>query len=256
MTDSGCNTIADALESAAGRHRHVALLFSGGMESSLLLHSAKPWRSQIRVYTVRTGAEFPHMIAFIDRMLEGWDHRVVTGDLVASFHEFGIPASAVPIEHMQGIAKTLSMDERLPRIVPWPLCCARNRSQPWCEAIKTDGVDVAVHGQRASDYPNATQERLEYPGIEMIAPLWNVSRDDVGEQIRELGIELPDHYGAYSSSLDCAVCPAALTTKRRAWMKGRYPQYLAVAEKLHADVSKAVIAALDGDNTQNAFGEK
>ena len=40
-------------------------------------------------------------------------------------------------------------------------------------------------------------------------------------------------------------------------LEGRHaPDSLAVAEKLHAAVSRAVIAALDGDNTQNAFGVK
>jgi hypothetical protein len=36
-------------------------------------------------------------------------------------------------------------------------------------------------------------------------------------------------------------------------MAKRYPQVLAVAEKLHTKVSQAAITALDGDNTRNAF---
>jgi 3'-phosphoadenosine 5'-phosphosulfate sulfotransferase (PAPS reductase)/FAD synthetase len=245
--------ITERLAEAVGENQRVALLYSGGIESALLLHLMAPWRAQTTVYTVRTGAEFPHMVAFIDRALGGWDHRVITTDLVASFHQFGIPASAVPIEHMQGIETALNMEVSLPRIVPWPLCCSRNRWMPGNEAIKADGIGVVIHGQRAGDWPKSTPVRLAYPGLELVAPLWDVSRDEVWARIRELGIELPNHYAEYPTSLDCSVCPSALTTERRAWMAERYPKYLAIAEKLHTDVSQAVIAALDGDNTQNAF---
>jgi len=239
---------------AVRRHQRVALLYSGGIESTLLLHLAEPWRSHITVYTVRTGAEFPHMVAFIDRKLEGWDHRVITTDLVKSFDQFGLPASAIPIEHIPGIVSALNMDERRPRIVPWPLCCRRNRWEPGCEAIKRDGIGAAIHGQRAGDYPKSAPAPLEYPELELVAPLWSVSRDDVWKAIRELGIELPEHYAEYPNSLDCSVCPSALTTARRAWMAKRYPDCLEVAEKLRTAVSQAVLAALDGHNTQNAFG--
>jgi 3'-phosphoadenosine 5'-phosphosulfate sulfotransferase (PAPS reductase)/FAD synthetase len=143
--------IADAVE----KHGRVALLYSGGLESSLLLHLVAPWRDRITVYSVRTGAEFPHMVAFVDRKLQGWDHRVVRVDLGASFGDLGLPASAVPIEHVPGIASTLNIDERLPRIVPWTFCCVRNRWQPGCEAIKADGMMGVIHGQRAHEHASA-----------------------------------------------------------------------------------------------------
>lgn len=254
--DTKTEEISAILADAVTRHQRAALLYSGGVESSLLLRLAEPWRSHIAVYTVRTGAEFPHMVSFIDRVLKDWDHRVITSDVSASFGTFGIPASALPIEHTEGIAAALNINERLPRIVPWPLCCRRNRWLPGCEAIKADGISVVIHGQRAGDYPKSAPALLEYPGLELVAPLWSVPRDGVWAMVRELGIELPDHYAEYPSSLDCSVCPATLTTERRKWMAGRAPDSLAVAEKLHAAVRQAVIAALDGDNTQNAFSVK
>lgn len=103
-------------------------MYSGGIESALLLRLAELWRQQITVYTVRTGAEFPHMTAFIDRQLEPWDHKVIKTDLLASFKEFGIPASAVPIEHNPATASVLNLVERSPRIVPWTFCCLENRT--------------------------------------------------------------------------------------------------------------------------------
>ena len=254
--DTKTEEISAILQDTVRRHKRVALLYSGGIESSLLLRLAEPWRSQMTVYTVRTGAEFPHMISFIDRMLNGWEHRVITSDVAAAFSQFGIPASVLPIEHVEGIAAELNINERLPRIVPWPLCCRRNRWLPGCEAITADGIGAVIHGQRSGDFPKSAPTPLEHPGLELVAPLWNVSRDGVWNGIRELDIELPDHYAEYPSSLDCAVCPATLTTARRKWMARRAPDSLAIAEGLHAEVTQAVLAALDGDNTLNAFGAK
>ncbi len=71
--------------------------------------------------------------------------------------------------------------------------------------------------------------------------------------MRELGIELPEQYPEYPTSLDRSVCPSSLTTARRAWMAKRYPEALRVAEGLHGEVTKAVLAALDGDNTKNNY---
>jgi 3'-phosphoadenosine 5'-phosphosulfate sulfotransferase (PAPS reductase)/FAD synthetase len=84
--------VEHVLAETVTQHGNVALLYSDGIESTLLLHLAKPWQPNITVYTVRTGAEFPHMVAFIDRKLEPWDHRVIRSDLVASFRELGIMA--------------------------------------------------------------------------------------------------------------------------------------------------------------------
>jgi 3'-phosphoadenosine 5'-phosphosulfate sulfotransferase (PAPS reductase)/FAD synthetase len=78
---------------------------------------------------------------------------------------------------------------------------------------------------------SSTPAPLEYPGLELVAPLRGLSRAEVQEAIRHLNVELPDHYAAYPSSLDCSVCPSSLTTRRRAWMAQRYPEHLAAAEK-------------------------
>jgi hypothetical protein len=62
-----------------------------------------------------------------------------------------------------------------------------------------------------------------------------------------------ERHGRVPVVLDCSVCPSSLNTKQRTWMAERYPNELAVAEGLHTVVREAVLAALDGDNTKNAF---
>jgi 3'-phosphoadenosine 5'-phosphosulfate sulfotransferase (PAPS reductase)/FAD synthetase len=243
----------------ADKEGRIGLLYSGGLESSLLLKLLEPHRDKATVYTVRTGAEFPHMVQFTDRMLAPWDHHVITRDLMASFAELGLPSSVLPIEHTQGFAKHLDAPERTPRIVPWPLCCSKNRSVLDWELFYLHRLTTLISGQRAGDYASknpslntAPPGEPDAPQIKLVHPLWDVSREDVRKAVEALGIELPDHYGEFPDSLDCSVCPASLTARRRAWMAGRYPEHLAVAQKLHADVATAVITALDADNTAKA----
>jgi 3'-phosphoadenosine 5'-phosphosulfate sulfotransferase (PAPS reductase)/FAD synthetase len=95
---------ARVFEDAVSRHQRVDLLYSGGLESSLLLHLSEPWRDHVTIYNMRTGAEFPHMIDFMDRKLAGWDHKVVTSDLKAFIEQEGIPSSVVPVEHIPSIS--------------------------------------------------------------------------------------------------------------------------------------------------------
>ncbi|MEY9459769.1 hypothetical protein ABH973_000182 [Bradyrhizobium ottawaense] len=228
-------------EDAVARHQRVALLYSGGLESSLLLHLAEPYRDNVTIYNVRTGAEFPHMIDFMDRKLSGWDHKVVTSDLTDFFLSEGIPSRVVPVEHISFIG----LAAKRPHIAPWTRCCGRHRGDVGWEAIRADGIGCAIGGRCASDGNNLAP--LEQPGIECVEPLWHLSRENVMDAVHALGVEIPDHYwDEISSSLDCSICPARLTPHRRAWMAQRYPDHLAAAEALHSAVRQAVNAALDG----------
>ena len=63
-------TIAQAVESPTTRLCSTLAV----LKARCLLHLAEPWRDRVTIYTVRTGAEFPHMVEFIDRKLSAWDH--------------------------------------------------------------------------------------------------------------------------------------------------------------------------------------
>jgi len=235
---------------AVAHHRRLALLYSGGIKSSLLLCLAEPWRDSVTVYTVRTGAEFPHMVAFTDTALEGWEHRIIETDLTASFRDRGIPANAVPIEHAHAFAPFFG-EQRRPAIVDWVTCCLENRGKPGFEAVKRDGFAAVVHGQRLGDF-RAHRAPTSYEGLEVIAPLWDTPRPAMWQAIKALGVQLPEQYPDFADSLDCAICPASLTPARRTWMAKRYPDQLRIAEALHAMVVSAVGGVLKGETTLHA----
>jgi 3'-phosphoadenosine 5'-phosphosulfate sulfotransferase (PAPS reductase)/FAD synthetase len=77
---SGVEQWAEAIQSRISEafriHGRCALPFSGGFESCLLLHLAEPWKDQVVVITLDTGAAFSHVERFLDRALTGWNRRV------------------------------------------------------------------------------------------------------------------------------------------------------------------------------------
>lgn len=86
-------TIADAIE----RYGRVALAFSGGMESLLLLELARPHRDRVTVIWTNTGAMFPHMVDFIREATRGFDFVEARSDVRASFGKDGFPAKPFPL---------------------------------------------------------------------------------------------------------------------------------------------------------------
>ena len=141
-------SVTDALRNTIEKHQRIALMYSGGLESSLLLHLARPWRDNVRVYHVRTDSALPHMVSFVDHVLAEWDYRIVTVDVAASFRDFGIPAyDHAPGKHVQGVTEA-SIYERRPFITFWPACCSKNRNIPCWEAIISDGTKARAHGTR------------------------------------------------------------------------------------------------------------
>lgn len=246
------NAASEIISCAVEEHGRAALMFSGGLESCLLLHLASPWREKVTVYALRTNLDFPHMIEFVDQKLTDWSHRVIQVDLTASFQQYGLPSSVVPVDHMPDMAQRLAFNQRQPLIQPWLTCCFINRTKPLLDAVHADGLRAVVHGQRAGDFeklPTTGPKMPSHPELEPVYPLWPMSRTEVFETVKALGIKIPYHYKEYPSSLDCSVCPASLTSERRAWMSQRYPAFLQGAEALEKTIRGAVMTAMDADNT-------
>jgi 3'-phosphoadenosine 5'-phosphosulfate sulfotransferase (PAPS reductase)/FAD synthetase len=252
MTDL-IGPVKEKISSVLGSHNRVALMYSGGLESNLLLALARPWKDRIAVFTVRTGAEFPHMVEFIDKALAGWDHQIVATDVYKFFGEVGLPAHVIPIEHQPG-SQDVFGQRRGPWIVTWLECCIRNRNEPGWKAVKAAGINVVLNGQRAKDFPGPRAE-IAVEGLTVHCPFWDNTRQDIRTMVAELGVEIPSHYDDYNGSLDCAICPAALTPRRRSFMKDRHPEQLATAEQLQGLVTNSVFAALSGEATFHNHSE-
>jgi len=239
--------LREALAKIYATGERIAILYSGGLESNLLLSLAAPWKNQTTVFTTLTGAEFPHMRSFIETTLEGWSHVIVRTDVQSYFQTDGLPTNVIPLENLAA-AKELFGTSRRPYLVPWVECCLRNRNEPAWRAIGEAGISKCIHGQRKGDFAGE-RNSVTAEGLALFSPLESLSRSDVRDMCSNLQISLPAQYGEFDSSLDCSICPASLTPNRRSWMARHYPRELILAEQLQGVVSRAVFEALSGEHT-------
>jgi 3'-phosphoadenosine 5'-phosphosulfate sulfotransferase (PAPS reductase)/FAD synthetase len=202
-------------------HGRCALPFSGGFESSLLLHLAQPWKDQIVVITVDTGAVFPHVVSFFDKVLAGWNHKAVRTDV------------RTYLETTAGGRSLVSSSD----------CCYRHRTGPGQQAVKDLKLRAVLSDQLGGDR-NVPADIRTFDGVTNIRMLWGYTRAEVQEMISALGVELPDHYPEFDAPHGCSICPAALTPSRATWMAKLYPEDLATAKKLEAEEVAGVRTAL------------
>jgi 3'-phosphoadenosine 5'-phosphosulfate sulfotransferase (PAPS reductase)/FAD synthetase len=194
-------------------HERVFLSFSGGKDSLALLSLCEPWRDRVTLLWSNTGFMAAHMAAFVRGHADQYDFVEVSPerDMLADWDEHGTPADVVAIEHLEGL------DWRTPRVRPWPLCCATNRTGPLATYLARFGEPCAfLNGQRQSDR-GTTLERMASimpPNVTTVMPLWTWSEADVLAYIEAQGIRLPPHHDVFQSSFECAICPADIKPGR------------------------------------------
>jgi hypothetical protein len=202
-------------------HGSCALPFSGGFESCLLLHLAQPWKDQIVVLTVDTGAVFPHVVSFFDKSLTGWNHKTVRTDV------------RTYLETAAGGRCLVSSSD----------CCYRHRTGPGQQAVKDLKLRAVLSDQLGGNR-NVPSGICTFDGVTNIPLLWGYTRAEVQEMISTLGVELPDHYPEFDAPHGCSICPAALTAPREVWMAKLYPDELATAKGFAPKRSQPLEAAM------------
>ena len=231
-----------ALADLFDRHGRAALAFSGGKDSLTLLHLCRPWRDRLTILWVNTGAMYPHMETFVRSQTEGWNLVEIRSDVPAYWEKFGIPASVLPTDHAIGGRGIPTK----PLISPWSVCCTANLTQPmaaWMEA-HPDVTGLLV-GQRHVDYgrfdPTQMQGRLP---LEVVAPLWAWTDDEIWAYVDRYSIELPEQYAlGWRDSAQCAACPVWLKPEQIAYQRRRYPQLAQFVEQTAKQVYELAIEA-------------
>lgn len=226
-------------------HGRCALPFSGGFESCLLLHLAQPWKDQIVVITLDTGAVFPHVVSFFDKVLAGWNHKVVRTD-VRTYLQTALPSHIFPFAKVPRSPvdlRDIIQTDGGKHLVSSLYCCYQHRTWPAQQAVKDLKLRAVLSEQLGGDR-NVPIEIHTFDGVTNIPPLWGYTRAEILEMISALRVELPDHYPEFDAPHGCSICPAALAATRQVWMAKLYPDDLAVAEKLQVEEVTAIQATL------------
>lgn len=233
------------------RHEGIALMLSGGKDSTTTLMLCRPWWDQITVYWSNPGAALPETIDRMARIKAMVPNFVeVRGDVMADIQQSGWPADIVP-HSMTAIGRmTSGVDGIIVR--DRFACCYRNLMLPAYQQAVADGCTLIVRGERAQETNHNRSVHSGYideNGIEHLLPIYLWPADHVMQYLRDTAPELihPAYAEGAAGNPDCACCTAF-------WNEG-YTPYLAKHHPEAAENRNRVIAAVYGqiDATREAL---
>jgi 3'-phosphoadenosine 5'-phosphosulfate sulfotransferase (PAPS reductase)/FAD synthetase len=236
------------ISQAVQTYGRCALPFSGGFESCLLLRLAQPWKDQIVVITLDTGATFSHVEGFLDRVLAGWNRKVVRTEVRSYLEREALPSRFFALAEMLRSPLDLSdiLTEGGKRVVSDFDCCRHNRGLPGQRAVKELNIRAVINDRTGGD------RDASLDGIANVSPLRTHTRAEIQEMIAAFGIEVPDHYPELDAPHGCSICPAALTVQRQIWMARLYPGDLMTAGSFSFEEAEAFQAAMARDKVTTA----
>lgn len=207
-----------------------AIQFSGGKDSLAVLYLMRPVLSRMTVYFGDTGGVYPHMSKFVHETCDrlGAKLRIVTPavSLDAHHEKFGLPSDIVPVETSEAMRAYNGAEGQM--LQSNLSCCAAMLWQPLQQALIDDKVQKVYRGSKACDgHVGVPDGFIDAHGITYHSPLWNWSDADVFSYLREVGADLPAHYGVVNNSFDCLYCTAFLKSagaaERLDWTRINYP---------------------------------
>ena len=233
------NLDTDAINAAFARHEKAALYLSGGKDSLALLYAMAPWWDRLTVVWLNTGDAPRDTIARMAQIAETVPSFLeVRADQPAIIATDGIPVDL----HVPEMTDTFGewMSQTGIRFQPRYQCCANVLWYPLHAAITEGGFTLLIRGQKQSDQlrPNSHNGMQLPDGGELLFPLDTWTDDDVFQFLRDIGVELPQHYQYGRSNIDCCTCPAYLTEFHRGvYLREQEPEKYPLYRKRLALVS-------------------
>lgn len=146
----------DMIEAALGKGK-AAIAWSGGKDSTALLHMVRQHDPDILVVWNNTGVEFPETYKFVMRMKEEWDLTLIVAKPKVTFwwcvDRFGWPLlgkemSSSSAHRRAGFHPTLSKRKRKAAMVAniSSYCCDYLKEKPMRELCRAEGVKVQIIG--------------------------------------------------------------------------------------------------------------
>lgn len=220
----------------------VALLFSGGKDSRALIEIFRPYLGGIIVYHNDTGDMWPETVEYVAAAAKTLPHFYRIETNAPSWIETnGVPSPLLPVD-CSPLMVAMDGNRRPPVVSPLE-CCAANRWHPITHRLRTDGITMIVHGQRASDYGSAGVVPWPLPeGMEEWPAINDWTDDQVFAYLDAHGVErarFPTRDGRQPPGSDCATCPAAWGRgPRAAHLRRHYPD---LARRYYARLAAHVV---------------
>lgn len=215
------------------KSKKVALQFSGGKDSLVLLHMMQPYWADLAVYYVNSGDSFPEtdeLIAAVKSLVPNFievQGRKPLVEQVLGWPSDILTSSSSDFGHALG--------EVGPKLVDRYKCCFHSLMEPMHERMRSDGIEVILRGQRNSDkFQSPVRSGDIVDGFAIIFPLADLTEEQVFAYLDEHNIPVPRFYTeGMTSGGDCMTCTA--------WLEHRQAKYL---NKFHPQTAKLVFQRL------------
>lgn len=215
------------LDMAINRHDKIALMYSGGKDSTACLYLLKEWWDKIHVIWVNTGAGFPEIAASMAEMKKKLPNFIEVKsnqpDYVAAF---GHPTEILPVNYT-AIGQVIGDKQKL-KINSYIDCCASNIWKPAMDTVKELGATLIIRGQKNCDPKKSPLKSGDVnEGIEYLFPIETWSHDDVRNYLqKQQDFVMPTYYDLLATSLDCWNCTAYCYEHKDklAYMKANHPE--------------------------------
>lgn len=217
------------MENPFTRHEKAVLFFSGGKDSLACLHMLRPYWDRMLVVWVNPGAA----------LRETREQMEAVRAMVPSFYELAanvhddIALNGFPVDLMPAQNSLLRAQvEGAPTILmrPWQACCMNNLWEParvFMERLVSMGYTLMIRGQKNAD-PKTPRTRSgdRFGAMELWYPIEDWSERQVFDYLAESGVELPEHYEFFKSSLDCWACTAHMGENigKLEYLRQRHPE--------------------------------
>ena len=204
-------------------HEKIALSFSGGKDSTAVLHLLREYLDRITVYHLDTGDLLPEMREAVERVRVTVPRFVrIEGDVSGWIAHNGIPSDLVSYaSHPVGRA----MGEEARPLISRYDCCYSNIMWPLFQRVYDDGMTLLLRGTKRADMPRLPAEPGEtVTGVTLWYPLLDWTDADVFAYLRAEGVPLPRFYDYTSNPGDCARCSAWWSEGRGAYLKKFHPK--------------------------------
>ena len=216
-----------------GRHKKIALQFSGGKDSLACVYLMRPYWDRLTVYWLNTGDAFPETLSVVNHVRGLVPNFVeIKSDVNAVHQQFGIPSDIVP---SSGTPLGRLVGHDVPLIQDRYSCCFLTVMKPMHERMLYKGVTLIIRGQRNDDPLKAPiRSGTVDADIEYLFPIEDWSAHKVISYLGSVGAPIPRFYEMLEEAPDCMKCSAW-------WEKGA-AKYL---KRYHHDAYKEVQHRLD-----------